>query len=481
MQIRYPDSFLKLLLIGFGFAIIPLLWAFINTNIEYGELAKQSELTISQAVKTTRLSRALQEHSRLMERSARQYFVLKDSILFKNYHQAYLAFNESINQLIKIQKNIALKKKLQTIEKDVVELHYSISKQKDTSDENLDFLNQFDQLTANINQVILKNNAAIDEAASQFTKKAKIKQRKLFLQSLILIPFALMVAGVITFLLAKPIRRMDSAIRDLGEGHYEKTISIDGPGDLRILGSRLDWLRKELKDVNAQKQQFLRHVSHELKTPLTAIREATELLHDGIGGSLSRQQNEIIQIMRDNSIRLQKMIENLLNYTKVDSSKAKTKLLPIDLNNVIHNVLKAHALTVKNKHLKINVQSNIDENIISNEEKLSIILDNLITNAINYSPESSQLNIVTNAEPEWFVIDVEDSGPGLAKEDAEKIFEPFFRGNTVHNGLISGSGLGLTIVKDIVETLDGEINLIPSKSGAHFCVRLPRNIDNMEF
>ena len=131
MHIRYPDSFLKLLLIGFAFAIFPLLWAFIDTNIEYGQLAKQSELTISQAVETTRLSRTLQVHSRLMERSARQYFVLKDSLLFKNYQQAYLAFNESISQLMKIHKNIEIKNKLQSIEKDMIALNAAITQQKE--------------------------------------------------------------------------------------------------------------------------------------------------------------------------------------------------------------------------------------------------------------------------------------------------------------------------------------------------------------
>jgi two-component system sensor histidine kinase GlrK len=478
MHIRYPGSFLKLLLIGFAFAIIPLLWAFINANIAFGDLAKESEATILQAVETTRLSRVLQEKSGLMERSARQYFVLKDNLLFKNYHQAHTEFDSTTISLLQHQIEPALKKKITTLQETAARIHQSIIKHKNSPTQNIAFLNQFDQLTEQINQIIEDNNAEIDVASSQFTEKAKKTQKLLFLQSLILIPLALLVAGIITFLLARPIRRMDSAIRNLGEGQYETPISIDGPGDLRVLGRRLDWLRTELKDLNAQKQQFLRHVSHELKTPLTAIREATELLYDGIGGALSSQQSEIIQIMRDNSIRLQKMIENLLNYTKIDSIQAKTKLQYLNLKDVINKVLEAHALTINNKKIKVNVQSSIEETLLLNEEKLSIILDNLISNAVNYTPESGQIKISINAEPDWFIIDVLDNGPGLEKEDFEKVFDPFYRGNTAHNGLISGSGLGLTIVKDIVETLDGSISLLPSKSGAHFSIRLPKNNTN---
>ena len=475
MHIRYPDSFLKLLLIGFAFAILPMLWAFTNANISFGIIAKQSEATISQAVETTRLSRALQEKSGLMERSARQYYVLKDALLFDNYQQAYQTFDDTASQLEKYLNNEALEKKLIALKKNAASLHKAIIENKDTVVDNPVFLDDFVKLTAQINQIIAENNTAIDMASAAFTTEAKKTQKSLFLQSLILIPLALVVAGVITFLLARPIRRMDSAIRNLGQGLYEEPISIDGPGDLKQLGRRLDWLRKELKDLNAQKQQFLRHVSHELKTPLTAIREATELLHDGIGGALSEQQTEIIKITRENSIRLQKMIENLLNYTKIESMHGQSKHQVIDLEKLIHQVLAAHALTINNKKLRVNVRSQFKGKLISDEEKLSIILDNLISNAVNYTPEAGEINIVSNQETEWFMIEVIDNGPGLAKADYTKVFDPFYRGSSNHHGLINGSGLGLTIVKEIVATLDGSISLIPSKNGAHFSVRLPKN------
>ncbi|MFW5431945.1 MAG: ATP-binding protein [Methylophilaceae bacterium] len=475
MHIRYPGSFLTLLLIGFAFAILPLLWAFTNANIAFGHLAKQSEATISQAVETTRLSRVLQEKSELMERSARQYFVLRDALLFKNYQQANTELSNTMTSLISYSSSPSVVKKLKILAQESAVLDKSIINNKNRNLSDLAFLDAFSQLNLQIEQIIEENNTAIDETSARFTTEAKKTQKDLFLQSLILIPLALLAAGIITFLLARPIRRMDSAISNLGEGNYEAPISIDGPGDLRVLGRRLDWLRTELKDLNAQKQQFLRHVSHELKTPLTAIREATELLHDGIGGTLSTQQTEIIQIMRDNSIRLQKMIENLLNYTKVESAQAKSKLQTLDLGVLINKVLEAHALTITNKQLDVAMDLNIGNRMFSNEEKLFIILDNLVSNAVNYTPESGQINIITNIEKNWFIIDVSDNGPGLEKGDFEKVFDPFYRGKTVHNGLINGSGLGLTIVKDVVETLGGSINLLASEHGAHFSVRLPNN------
>ncbi len=477
MRIHYPASFLKLLLIGFAFAILPLLWAFINANLAFDTLAKQSEATISKALETTRASRAMQEQLHLMERSIRQYFVLQDEGLFNNYTSANTKFSDANLRLIALSAQAQQQEKLGALQLQTQQLNNQVLDAKLNKTTDLGFLDAFSQLSRQIEVIIEANNKAIDGASMQLTLAAQKTQRNLFLQSLVLIPLALLVAGAITFLLARPIRRMDSAIRNLGEGQYDAPIAIDGPGDLRVLGQRLDWLRSELKDLNEQKQQFLRHVSHELKTPLTAIREATELLHDGIGGALTAQQREITHILRDNSLRLQKMIENLLNYTRIEALQPKLSLQKIDLPGLINKVVDAHALSIRNK--QIAVETNFDakemiaQEIIVDEEKLTIILDNLISNAVKYTPSAGQIKVSAAQDKKWLMIEVQDSGPGLAKEDQEKLFDPFYRGAAINKSLINGSGLGLTIAKDLVVAHGGSIALAPTQQGAHFIVRLP--------
>jgi two-component system sensor histidine kinase GlrK len=287
-------------------------------------------------------------------------------------------------------------------------------------------------------------------------------------------------AGAITFLLGRPIRRMDNAIRSLGEGQLDVPIAIDGPGDLRVLGQRLDWLRGELKDLNIQKQQFLRHVSHELKTPLTAIREATELLNDGIGGVLSTQQLEITHILRENSLRLQKMIENLLNYTRIEALQPKLDLQTLQISELINKVIDAHALSIRNKQIKVETHFDAQQ-IIADKEKLTIIMDNLISNAVKFTPTLGHIKVTAAQDKKWLMMTVQDSGPGLAKEDQDKLFDPFYRGSAINKSLISSSGLGLTIAKDLVDVHGGSIKLeLPEQNtlyqGAHFVVQLPIKI-----
>lgn len=475
MSIHYPGSFLKLLLIGFAFAIFPLLWAFTNANIAFDKLAEQSEITIYNAVKTTRSVRILQEQAYLMERSIRQYYVLQDDTLFNNYKQADTKFDAAIVELQQLTTYRPQLEKINSLRQQTQQLNQLIQHSISTQTTQLDFLDTFSQLTQKIEVIIEENNQAIDKTSSELTLAAKKTQRNLFIQSLILIPLALLVAGCIAFMLARPIRRMDKAIKELGEGHYEQEISIDGPGDLRVLGKRLDWLRAELKELNVQKQQFLRHISHELKTPLTAIREATELLNDGIGGTLSVQQAEITHILRDNTIRLQRMIENLLNYTKLESIQLKLNLQHLSLPDVINKVIRAHELSIRNKQLVIETIFNLKK-ITADHEKLTMIIDNLISNAVRYSPDLGHIKICSGEDNNRFIIEVIDNGPGLDKADQEKLFDPFYRGTNLHKSLISGSGLGLAITKDLVEVHGGSIELRPLSQGAHFIVTLPKII-----
>jgi two-component system sensor histidine kinase GlrK len=475
MSIHYPGSFLKLLLIGFAFAIFPLLWAFTNANIAFDKLAEQSEITIYNAVKTTRSVRILQEQAYLMERSIRQYYVLQDDTLFNNYKQADTKFDAAIVELQQLTTYRPQLEKINSLRQQTQQLNQLIQHSISTQTTQLDFLDTFSQLTQKIEVIIEENNQAIDKTSSELTLAAKKTQRNLFIQSLILIPLALLVAGCIAFMLARPIRRMDKAIKELGEGHYEQEISIDGPGDLRVLGKRLDWLRAELKELNVQKQQFLRHISHELKTPLTAIREATELLNDGIGGTLSVQQAEITHILRDNTIRLQRMIENLLNYTKLESIQLKLNLQHLSLPDVINKVIRAHELSIRNKQLVIETIFNLKK-ITADHEKLTMIIDNLISNAVRYSPDLGHIKICSGEDNNRFIIEVIDNGPGLDKADQEKLFDPFYRGTNLHKSLISGSCLGLAITKDLVEVHGGSIELRPSCPAPHFIVTLPKII-----
>jgi two-component system sensor histidine kinase GlrK len=472
LRISYPNSFLKLLLIGFMLALLPLLLAFGNAMLYVDRLAEQSQSALTQAVKATRTSRVLIEQLNLMERSARQYFVLQDKLLLDNYQLAYDKFHDIVSEMSSISLGQDQRRALEKLARDASALHTEILIQTHATTPPESIVAHFLDLSAQAQNILSENNRMIDEESAALSEAAQQTQKMMLQQAITLIPVAVLAALIITFLVAQPIRRMDAAIRRLGQGEYAQSISIDGPGDLRNLGERLDWLRKQLLELEQQKQRFLRHVSHELKTPLTAIREGSELLHDEVGGQLTTQQREIANILRESSLRLQKMIENLLSYTAVNSQKPILEKQLIQVTPMMEEVLANYALSLNSKQIDI-VHSYQPLTLMADKDKLQTILDNLISNAIKYTPQGGSISIEVRAEENMGIIEIQDDGPGVPEEDRPHLFEPFYRGSGTYESLVSGSGLGLSIAKEYVNAHGGEITLLPSEKGACFCVRLP--------
>lgn len=474
LQITYPKSFLKLLLIGFALVMLPLLVAFVNANIYFDKLTKQSLFNMTQAVETTRASRILLEELAVMERSARQYFVLHDKLLLTNYLNAHAQFSKAIDTLSQLPIAKPLTTELIQFAGQENSLFTSITNVDETATFDQNMIDAFADLTNQANKIVSENNRLIDKESALFKVKVMHAQQVLFWQTLTLIPVTLLIAGLITWMIARPIRRMDAAIHQLGKGNYEQTIAINGPGDLRQLGSRLNWLRIALKDLHQQKQRFLQQASHELKTPLTAIREASELLNDGVAGKLNQQQSDIIRILRDNSLRLQKMIENLLNYTEIQFNSSKLNVTQQALKNIINEITQAYALTIANKNITMLVSVE-DIAMQVDVEKLRTVLDNLISNAVKFTPDNGEINIVATQSKSLVTIEVKDTGPGISKAAKTGLFDPFHRGEQPNNSLVGGSGLGLFIAKEAVSALKGEISLASARIGAHFIFQLPNS------
>lgn len=452
--------------------MLPLLFAFGNAMLHVDRLAEQSQSTLAQAVQATRTSRVLIEQLSQMERSARQYFVLQDKLLLDNYKVAQEKFNSAILELSAIPLGQDQRQALDKLAKDESALHTDILIHTHALTPPETIVARFLDLSAQAQNILAENNRLIDLESAALSEAAQQTQKMMLQQTITLVPVALIAALIITFLVAQPIRRMDAAIRRLGNGEYSEPISIDGPGDLRNLGERLDWLRQQLLELEQQKQRFLRHISHELKTPLTAIREGSELLHDEVGGQLTPQQREIASILRESSLRLQKMIENLLSYTAVNSQKIVLIKERVAVIAVIEAVLAHYSLSLNSKQIRI-TQDYQPLTLMADKERLQTIIDNLISNAIKYTPKGGTIHIAVKQSGQFGIFEIHDQGPGVLPADRYRMFEPFYRGSGSYDSLVSGSGLGLSIAKEYVDAHGGEIILLPSDYGAHFCVRLP--------
>jgi two-component system sensor histidine kinase GlrK len=479
-QRYYPRSFLSLLLLAFTLVAAPLVVAFYNAAVYVEQLAGQSQTAVSQAAQASRGSRLLVEQTTALERVVRQYLILDDEELLKDYARVRANFKANTSELsLQPLDEPQLYELNNTIDKEQGLYEQVLGKPKTEADKKA-LVEGYVVLSDLARDVLNTSNALIDREVESMRRTGERAQRILWLQLAATIPLGILLAVGVTLLIARPIRQLDQAIRRLGAGEFEGDIRVGGPADLKYLGSRLDWLRQRLIELEQQKRLFLRHVSHELKTPLTALREGSELLGEGTAGPLSPGQREIVEILQQKSVQLQQLIEGLLNYHRAQESVGRLELTSVRFDRVVEEVLDDHRLAVQARGIRTNRR--LDPVILdADEEKLRAVAANLVSNAIKYSPDEGMISLALRREGVDVVFDVRDAGPGIPLEDRERIFDWFYQGEDVHRGRVRGSGLGLAIAREFVVAHGGRIEVVKdAAAGAHFRVTLASGTSHPE-
>ena len=480
-MLPYPRSFLGLLLTAFTLVMLPLVAALAYAAWNTERLAGLSRSAVFNASQAARASRSLVDRIAAIERVAQQMAVLNDPELAVDYariHRSFKSLAEEIAQLpLDEPQSAALTR---TVEQEQ-SLYDLLTTEPRPRLDSRTVGERIDRLIESARDVMAINNRIADREVQRLHNKAEQVQRGLLVLVFFSTAVALAIALALTRYIARPISEIDAAIRQLGGADFSRAIAVRGPEDLRYLGRRLDWLRRRLEEFETQKNRFLRHVSHELKTPLTALREGAELLHDKVAGPLTPGQVQVVSIMRDNSIKLQRLIEELLDYQRALHAAASLEMKTVMLDEMVAEAARAHELAARSKGLRfaLEAQSTLLE---ADPDKLRSVLDNLISNAVKFTPAGGTITVRARAMAGEAVIEVIDSGPGIPVEERESIFNLFFRGRTkADGGRVKSSGLGLAIARELVEAHGGQIAVVPGiqgadgrTSGAHFRVTLPR-------
>ena len=470
----YPRSFLGLLLAGFTLVALPLVGALAYSAWNTERLASQSRSAVFNASQAARASRSLVERIGSIERLAQQVAVLEDAELLQNYARVHRSFKQLAEEIAQLPLDEAQLGALNLTVGHEQGLYDLLTHVPRGRIEAADITERIDQLIESAREVLAINNLIVDREVERLRASADEVQRGLILLLIFSTAVALTIALALTRYIARPIAAIDNAIRQLGGADFSRPIAVRGPEDLRYLGRRLDWLRRRLEEFETQKNRFLRHISHELKTPLTALREGAELLNDQVAGPLVPAQKQVVSIMRDNSIKLQRLIEELLDYQRALHAAASLEVKPVVLDALVAEAAKGHELAAQSKGLRLVIDSQ-SAMVEADPEKLRSIIDNLVSNAVKFTPPGGTITVRARAQAGEAVIEVMDSGPGVPAEERESIFNLFFRGRGKgDSGRIKGSGLGLAIARELVEAHGGHIAVVPQGSGGHFRVTLPR-------
>src|SRR5258708_5648540 len=469
----YPRSFLGLLLTAFTLLMIPLVGALASAAWNTARLAGLSRSAVFNASQAARASRSLVDRIAAIERVAQQIAVLNDPELAVDYARIHRSFKQLADEIGQLPLDDAQAAALTRTVDQEQSLYDLLTEHPRTKIDTKVVSSRMDGLIESAREVLAINNRIVDREVHRLSLKAEQVQRGLIVLVSFSTAVALTCALALTRYIARPIPEIDGAIRQLGGADFSRPIAVRGPEDLRYLGRRLDWLRRRLDEFETQKNRFLRHVSHELKTPLTALREGAELLHDQVAGPLAPAQRQVVSIVRDNSIKLQRLIEELLDYQRALHAAASLEVKPLMLDQLVAEATKAHHLAAQAKGLRLVVDAQ-PAMLEADPEKLRSIVDNLISNAVKFTPPGGTISVKARALAGEAVIEVMDSGPGVPPEERESIFNLFFRGRTKADTGVKGSGLGLAIARELVEAHGGQIAVIAGGAGGHFRVTLPR-------
>jgi len=273
------------------------------------------------------------------------------------------------------------------------------------------------------------------------------------------------IAGKMT----KPINRLARAATKFA-GRDFTPVEIKGSDEISQLSESFNNMGVQLQDYIQRQKQFVSNVSHELKTPLTAIKGYSEYLKDEVGDRQDLQK--AIYHLNNEATRLGKLVDEVLTLSRMDNSSESFNFQEIDLSELVKDSVEKMQLRAEKYHIK--TRSEIQENIYikGDKEKLLQVFINLLDNAIKFSPPQSIVEVTLKKEDNKALLRIRDYGIGIPKEAASKIFERFYRAENAEG--IVGTGLGLSIAKHIIDGHKGDIELNPLiEGGTEAIIKLP--------
>ena len=281
------------------------------------------------------------------------------------------------------------------------------------------------------------------------------------------------VAFFISEIIIRPLKKILRVVRRMGEGHLDQRIDHKGRDEFAQLANAFNNMSDELEHVDKTREEFVSNVSHELKTPLSAMKVLSEslLLQDGLPEDIYK---EFLRDINSEIDRMDRIVNDLLTLVKMDQRDMPLLVQQIDLNHLTEGVLKRLYPLAEAKHIELLCEDIRHVNIMGDEMRLGLAISNLVLNGIKYTSEGGRVLVTIDADHQNAFISVEDTGIGIAEEELGKIFTRFYRVDKTRDRDTGGTGLGLAITYGAVRMHNGSIRVASTEGeGTTFTVRLP--------
>jgi signal transduction histidine kinase len=280
---------------------------------------------------------------------------------------------------------------------------------------------------------------------------------------------ALLMVQFLAHGMTKPLRRMAKATAAMADGDYSRRVNVGGHDEVADLARSFNAMAAELAETDRLRKEFVANASHELRTPVAALRGTLENLVDGVGSP----DGATLELMLARAEHLSRLVNQLLDLSRLDSETELVDPVEVDLGDLLHDV--ADELAVVHPATAIEVKAPVALRVDGQPARLRQVFVNIIGNAVRFSPPGAPVTVTVTQDNGSAGVTVRDEGPGIPAEERLKVFERFWQaGQSARTGS-GGAGLGLAISKQIVDQHGGTIEIRANRpTGACVIVSLPR-------
>ena len=273
-------------------------------------------------------------------------------------------------------------------------------------------------------------------------------------QMIYIIIITIIIAILIAFFLANkislPIEKITKQSRKVANGDYNVLFSKNGIKEIDELADTLTYLEKEVSKTDEFRRDLMANVSHDLKTPLTMRKAYAEMVRDISYNNLEKRE-EHLNIIINETDRLNVLVNDILVLSKIQATEEELKIEKFDLIKEINEIVSKYAIIKETENYEIICTMPKKAMVYADKNKINQVIYNLINNAINYTGKDNKVNINVKEEKNDYLVEIIDTGKGIAKEDLDHIWERYYKKEKNHKRNVVGTGLGLSIVKNILE------------------------------
>ena len=359
---------------------------------------------------------------------------------------------------------------------------------KGTNTANYDAVNGFIEITIPIVETISIQNVMENKPETMEVVKGvmltsvstdsiaatmEILSRKALIVEIIMVICIFAIALVLAQILIRPFDRIFKAISEVKEGYTNEPISVPDYLETEHIVNAFNSLLERMKALDDSRQEFVANVSHELKTPITSVKVLADslLAQKDVPAEL---YHEFMVDIAEEIEREDKIINDLLALVKLDKSAAQLNISVVDINNLTEIILKRLRPIARKNNVEVTLISKREILAEVDEVKMTLILTNLVENAIKYNREQGTVEVTLDADHQFFTIQVKDTGIGIPEESLGQIYERFYRVDKSHSREIGGTGLGLAITRNAVLLHRGSIKAESILGeGTLFTVKIP--------